>query len=1484
MPEPGQINSILGPLPGAREFGDTGALRQNIFQQAQQSAIGVAPFEPVFTREDIFNAVAQQAQQVKPIQNDLYTLSLANVAYEGPERFTKKDHKQAVLSHSSLTRKLRGTWQLTDNKTGAPIAQRRATIANVPYMTDAGTFVHNGVEYTLAHQMRLRPGVYTREKDNGELEAHVNVMPGKGRMHRYYLDPKTGVFKINIGQAQIPLMPLLKAMGTSEQDIRKAWGNELTAVNMQKGDAGTLDKLYSRLAYKADASLDAAGKQKAIAEEFAKMEMDPEVTKRTLGEPIKNLGPEAILKITKKLIAVNRKEADPDDRDSMAFQQVLGPEDLIAERFAKDKAMLRQLLWKATAKKTLDHIPTGAFNKAISAALIASGLGSSLEEINPAEIYDHQTRVTRLGEGGIGSLDAVPQESRSVQPSHFGFIDYLRTPESGKVGVDMRFAKGALKGSDGKVYMRVKNLQTGKLEYKSPQDVADIPLVFPGEDQSDLPTVAAIVNGKIKYIPREEAKYMAENMDASFSTLSNMVPMKSMMKGHRVIMGARMFTQALPLTNAEAPLVQSATINNPSRSYEDDMGKSMGAAFAEERAQVVSVTPDEIVLRDKDGNKKSIDLYNDAPFNRKTFWSQIPTVKPGDTVEPGQLLAYSNFTDKKGTAALGLNLRTGYLPFRGFVYDDSIVLSESAAKRLTSEHMYQHEAEADENNHIDKKKFISIFPSEYDRKTLESFDDNGVVKKGAVVTYGAPLILVSKAKETTYGQVFRGRSANFTNDSITWDHHAPGVVTDVAKTKKGYSVIVKSQAQMEVGDKLTGRFGDKGVVAAIVPDEEMPQDAKGRAMEVLVSPLGLASRINPAQIVEAALGKVAEATGQPFKIKDFDGQTDLINFAKAELRKHNLTDLEDVTDPETGRKIKGVLTGNRFLMKLHHTSESKAQGRSTGGYTAEGTPAKGGSEGAKRVGMLDLGALLSHGAGHVIRDAKMVRGQANPEYWSQVMAGYTPPLPKIPQVYAKFIEQLRGSGINTVRQGTKTHIMALTNKDVDELAGDREIKNSETVDWKSGLRPKQGGLFDEALTGGHNGNRWSKITLHEPMPNPVMEEPIRRVLGLTEKKFRAVLAGTEMINDETGPVAIKNALQRINVPKAIEQARQDISSGRRMARDAAVRRLAFLKAAEKTKIHPSEWLLDKMPVIPPMFRPVSTMGQKKLPLVADANYLYKELLDANDALKESAGVLEDSSEMRLGLYDSMKAVTGLGDPTQAKNAERRVKGFLSQIFGSSPKYGTVQRKLLSSTVDLVGRAVITPNPNLDMDQVALPEEKAWEIYKPFIVRGLVRRGLPRMEAIKAFDSKNNQARSELNSQMSSRPIVINRAPVLHRYGMMAFYPQLTKNKTMEVSPLVTKGFGADFDGDAMQFHVPSTQEAAREATEKMLPSKNLFAAASFKGHYTPVAEFLSGLYVASNRVNQKSPAKVFRSAKDAVAAYRRGEIEVDTPVHIVENE
>ncbi len=517
----------------------------------------------------------------------------------------------------------------------------------------------------------------------------------------------------------------------------------------------------------------------------------------------------------------------------------------------------------------------------------------------------------------------------------------------------------------------------------------------------------------------------------------------------------------------------------------------------------------------------------------------------------------------------------------------------------------------------------------------------------------------------------------------------------------------------------------------------------------------------------------------------------------------------------------------------------------------------------------------------MIRDAKLIRGQANPDTWQRFMSGYDLPPPKVPYVYEKFVNQLRAAGINPVREGTRTHIMALTDQDIDSLAEDRELENVETVDWKGGLKPRPGGLFDETLTGGHGGNRWAKITLAEPMPSPVMEEPVRRVLGLTEKKFRDVLAGRDDFHGGRGPGAIAAALTAINVPKAIELARLEIQSSRKTGRDAAVRRLALLKSAERLGVHPKDWVLTKVPVLPPSFRPVTTMGNKRLPLVADANYLYKELFDANKNLHTMATQVDDVGDERLAVYDAFKAVTGLGDPIHPKNVERNVKGVLRQVFGSSPKFGSVQRKLLSATTDLVGRAVITPNPDLDMDQVGLPEDKAWEIYKPLVVRNLVRRGLPRLQAAQQVRQQAPAARQALLDEMGRRPVIINRAPVLHRYGMMAAWPRLTKGHTLQISPLVVGGFGADFDGDAMQYHVPTTDEAANEAAEKMLPSKNLFSVSRFRAHFLPTQEYVGGLYAASAMINNKNKPRTFRSKQDAMRAYYRGEIGVDQQVEIL---
>lgn len=1425
------------------------------------------------TRRRIFDNVMTAAKAMQPVSNPRHQFAFENPRWVGPEDYTIDQQKQALLSRGTLGRRLVADAVLRD-PTGAELARRQSQLATVPYMTDRGTFIMAGNEYTMAHQLRLLPGVFTRRKQNGELESHINV--AKGYSHRVFMDPESGVFRIGMGQAKIPLFPLLSAMGVTSHQLRELWGDELVQRNMQMNDPQAIGKLYQKL--KPRGTDVGAAQNQAVVQAFAEMTLDPSVTKRTLGQPFTNVTPDVLLATTKKLLQVHRGEAEQDDRDAMAYQKLVGPEDLFAEKVAKSKQLLHSLLFKASARGHLNSLPSGALDQHIKDALLNSGLGMPLEEINPADIFDQHARVTRMGEGGITSLDAVPDEARSVQPSQLGFIDFLRTPESGKVGVDARLARAAVKGDDGQLYTPGRNVRTGQTEYKTPQDLADSVLAFPGEMSRGSTHVYAMHGGRIRATPMADVQYEIPEMEDVFSPLGNLIPVKSMVKGQRAVMAARMMTQALPLVGAEAPHVQSGVPGQADTSFEQLYAKHMGAMHAEAPAVVESVTDKEIVLRDHNGQRTTKSLYHNFPFNRKTFLHQTPVVQVGQQVGPGDLLARSNFTDDKGTTAMGLNARVAYVPWGGLNFEDANLISESMAKRLSSEHMYQTPHEWESQDKPGKSAFTSIFPAAYSRQVLEQFDDEGVVKPGTRVRTGDPLVLVARQRELNRKSLLKGASPSFQNASHTWDHEQDGFVTDVVKTDKGVSVVVKSTMPMQVGDKLSGRYGDKGVIAGIIPDDQMPVGADGKPFEVLLNPLGITSRTNPAQILEAALGKIAAMRGQGYKIPDFQSVEDMVEFGLAEQRKHGVSDTEKITDPTNGRVIPDVFTGNRWFMKLHHTSESKAQGRGLGAYTADQTPAKGGEEGAKRIGMLETNALLSHGATENIRGSHIIRGQANPDFWSQYMSGYKPATPHVPHVYRKFVNELKAAGINVVRDGSRSHIMALTDRDIDQLVGDRELKNVETVDWQT-MEPIEGGLFDQGLTGGHGsttggGNRWSAIKLFEPLPNPVMEEPIRRVLGLTTAKFNDVLAGKEKLNGQSGPTAIAQALKSINVDKAIEQARMDIQSGRKTSRDSAIRKLGYLKDAKRLGIHPGDWVISRVPVLPPAFRPISTMGPNKLPLVADPNYLYKEMWQATQNLHSLGKELPDSElgDERLAAYAALKAVTGLGDPTHAKNQERQVKGILKHVFGSSPKFGTVQRRLLGATTDLVGRSVITPDPDLDMDQVGIPEKQAWSIYKPVIIRRLVKAGMSRSQAAQACEQKQPVARKALLSELEDGVVMINRAPTLHRYGMMAARPRLTAGNVLKVSPLVVGGFGADFDGDAMQYHVPVTEQEKREAFDKMLPSRNLLSAATFGVHYLPSQEYIGGLFEAMDRVDRDKPPAVFATAAEAINAYKRGEI------------
>lgn len=1604
------------------------------------------------TKNNIYNGAMSAVQSIPPIENQRYSLSIQDPGWSGTGDFSLADHKNALLTGRTLGRRLSGTFTLTDKATNSVIDSRRMTVASVPALTKQGSFVLDGSNYVLAHQLRLLPGVYSRRKSNGELEAHVNHLPGRGVPHRINLDPETGVFKIHVGQAEIPAVSLMRAMGVTPEELEARWGKELTAVNLKAEKPHHLGKLFERMGPAGPVPELDHEKAQALAAKVSASELDPWVSKRTLGHPHKFYDKHAMLAATGKLLDIARGKAEPDDRDNPAYAMVWGPEHLIAERLERSKPLLSKILWQATNAGSLKRIQPGPLTPAVRAAFLKSGLGLLPEGTSAAEHVDHGARITKVGEGGIGkSAESVPMSARNISAGQFPFIDPVRTsecfdpetevltavgwkkwpdvtsedefacdiddwvefhqakalhvsdycgpmygyrgdlldylvtpdhrfcfttmdddgalntawwtaqhvhendgwhkasglrgtkeygdtprslpqifkfaaetfvpakndgsyyitPYSGKVycatvpgsklyvrrgscagfwsgnsesvGVDLRVAFGTKLGKDKRIYAPVRDARTGKIVYRSPQDLADRTTAFPNAHLEASATIPAIRGGKLTYVPRHEVDYHVPSMEQSFSPLTNMVPIKSASKPHRASMGGRMITQSLPVVDAEAPFVRSQVPGQPGKSFEELFGRHMGAVFAHDKQPgvVEKVTPDGITVRYADNTTQTHELFNNHPSGRKSGVSATPLVQPGQTVSPGQLLAKSNYTDDKGHAAYGLNARIAFMQHPG-VYEDSIAVSRSFADRMKSDHLYKHEILNDEHTTIGKQAHAAAFPGKHPLELLKAFSDDGVVKPGTVVNKDDPLILAVRKRPGEFGKLSRSGRAGITDASEVWHYDEPGVVTDAVKGPHGPIVVVKSQKSLQSGDKLAGRHGNKGI-AVVFPDHEMPHGSDGKPIDVILSSLGTISRGNPSAIYEAALGKIASKTGQPYVFDDFKHGNDVGRYVQGELAQHGVDLKEDLTDPKTGRSIPGVSVGSLYIMKLSHIAENKAKGRGLGATDESGQPTRGQNNGAMRMSLGDTNAMLSAGATSVIHDAHSYRGQSNPEFWLSYMAGFPTPKPTVSEPFQRWLTELRASGVDPVHKDSRYHLMALTNKRVKELAGDREVKNGETLDFSKNGEPYAGGLFDPRTFGAVDSkSQWAHIPLHEPMLNPVMEEPTRRLLGLTEEKFRDVIAHKHNIATGTGPKAIADALGKIDVDKELKKTEELAHSSRKTARDDANRKLVYLRGLKKTGQNPTDWVLDSVPVLPPAFRPV-TNGPGGV-VVSDANLLYKDLFDANDALRHLSKETADTGAEKLNLYDSVKAVMGLGDPVGAKNRERGAKGVLQRLLGDTAKLGFYQQKILGSPTNLSGRAQALPNPDLDMDEVGIPEAIAWNVYHPFVVRRMVRQGIPKVEAAQMTSEQHPKAKKALLDEMTDRPILMTRYPALHRHSVMAFNPRLVAGSGVHVNNLVTKPYGGDFDGDAYTLNVPLSDEAVKEAREKLFPSKNLFSPANMKATtYLPNMEYVNGLHNASTR-DDKNDVVEFHSLAEARAAHARGEIGMSTRIRILNDQ
>lgn len=365
----------------------------------------------------------------------------------------------------------------------------------------------------------------------------------------------------------------------------------------------------------------------------------------------------------------------------------------------------------------------------------------------------------------------------------------------------------------------------------------------------------------------------------------------------------------------------------------------------------------------------------------------------------------------------------------------------------------------------------------------------------------------------------------------------------------------------------------------------------------------------------------------------------------------------------------------------------------------------------------------------------------------------------------------------------------------------------------------------------------------------------------------------------TGPAAIQHALGKLDLD-AVEQRSRDVIKSKKISkRPDAVATLNAIEGLRRNELKPTDLMISKVPVIPPAFRPFSLVGDTFVP--GDANELYGEVFKMREAHRDMQQTFGESGahDTRAALYRAVKAVYGYGDPDSAKLQGRGVSGFLKQVTGSSPKFSFVQRKLLAKPQDNVARGTIAVNPELSMNEIEIPYDMAWSMYKPYIQRRLVQAGVAPSEALKAINDRSDHAKQMLEREVEDRYVVYSRAPAWHKYNTVSGRVKLTEGKTISINPFVTTGLNADFDGDTINLHVPATDEARKEARELLLPSKMLFSIRD-QDKIVPKLKHEQVLSLFASNARPSKETFDFPDRESAIQAVKKGDVPMSSEITV----
>ena len=962
------------------------------------------------------------------------------------------------------------------------VKEQEVFLCDFPLMTERGTFVLNGVERVAIAQLIRSPGVFfTAQLVHGKNQFGAKIIPNRGAWLEFETE-SSGFIGVRIDRKRkAAATTLLRAFGVeTDEEIKKLFAKvdtgsaasgglkyieETLKKDASKNQGEALVEIYRRLRPGDYVTPDTAkeliwnmffnferydlsrvGRWKTLQRlpSLQKSKVDDEIT---VEDRVLKL--EDIVEALREVIRLNNTPgAEPDQIDHLGNRRVRTFVEFLQNRMRVGFMRMERIV--KDRMSTLDPstiTPSQLINPRPVMAVVkefftASQITQFMDNENPLAELEHKRRVSATGPGGL-TRERAGFEVRDVQPSHYGRICPIQTPEGPNIGLVGHLASYAKINEYGFLetpYFKVeKGRITKELRYLTAYEeeqysIAPAGVSIDKEWKIISERVEARVKGEPGVVDRDAVDFIDVSPQQFISVATSLIPFLRNDDANRALMGSNMQRQAVPLVKPQAPLVGTG--------YEVRVAKDSGlAVVAQEDGVVQEVDARHIKVKSKT-DYHDYQLKNFVRTNQYTCFHQKPIVEKGEAVKAGQVIADGGAIDH-GRLALGANLLVAFMSWRGGNYEDAIIISERVARDdvYTSIHLEDFTCDVRETK-LGPEVTTSDIPNVGEEK-LKDLDEEGIVRVGAEV--GPNDILVGKispkgeadltAEERLLRAIFGEKARDVKDTSLLMPHGKRGRVVNVKvfSREEGHKlepgvmkrihVEVAELRKVQRGDKLAGRHGNKGVISLVLPEADMPHTEDGTPVDIILNPLGVASRMNIGQILETHLGWAAHELGYMAQTPGLAGATE--EDIRAELERAGLPADGKVTlyDGRDGTPfVHKITVGYVYMMKLIHMVEDKIHMRSIGPYSLITQQPLGGKAqfGGQRFGEMEVWALEGYGAAHTLQEMLTIKSDDVPgraATYESILRGQPIQTPNLPASFNLLLNELRSLALHIEVKG-----------------------------------------------------------------------------------------------------------------------------------------------------------------------------------------------------------------------------------------------------------------------------------------------------------------------------------------------------------------------------------------------------------------------------------------------------------------------------------